>query len=121
MLKQKWLIPAAIFVGGLVLGWLGSEVVVDPTPPESQDSLGPGDVLGGVAVVLLLLAVPISYIVLMAAGLVQSTRPLAHGEQPVVKAPLGMEKLRRVLISFGNGPHAHGTQPLAAKSRAITC
>ncbi|NLG49936.1 MAG: universal stress protein [Chloroflexi bacterium] len=113
MLIQKWLFPAAMLVGGLVLGYFGSEIVVDTMPPDSQDSLGPGSVLGGVVVVLLF-AIPVAYIVLMAVETIQSTHSVALNQQTNLVAPVIASKMRRVLISFGNGCSVQLALQLAA-------
>lgn len=111
---QKWLILVIVFIGGLLLG-LGASIVIDRISTESQDALTLGEILGGLAILLLILAIPIVYLVPIAIGTLQSTRPMERVQEAEFHTPVGMPRIQRVLIPFGGGPHARLGLQLAAK------
>lgn len=119
MSKQvRWLIFVFIFIGGLLLGFLGSILIPRIGLVALYERQGGWTLLGYVAVGLLLLAVPIGYTVWLIAGAVRFARPR---EDTTEETPLQYLRqgeradVERVLVSIGGGPHAQFGLDLAAR------
>lgn len=113
-----WLVIAAVFVVGLLLGILGSEVVPDLGLTDLYDRVGGWTLFGRAVVVLLVLAIPIGYIVLLIAGGVRFARTAdqTETELPLHYVQRGERStIERVLVSTRGGPHASFGLQLASR------
>jgi len=113
-----WLVIAVVFVVGLLLGMLGSEVVPDLGLTDLYDRVGGWTLLGRAAVILLVLAIPVGYIVLLIAGGVRFARTAdqAETELPLHYVQRGERStIERVLVSTRGGPHASFGLQLASR------
>lgn len=115
--RVRWLVFASIFLAGMLLGFVGSILIPELGLVALYERVGGWTLLGRVAVSLLLLAIPIGYIVWLVAGAVEFARPRerARTEAPLRYVRHGeREKVERVLVASGGGPHARFGLHLAA-------
>lgn len=116
--RVVWSLIAVVFVVGLLLGMLGSEVVPDLGLADLYDRVGGWALLGRAAVILLVLAIPVGYIVLLIAGGVGFARTAdqAETELPLHYVQRGERStIERVLVSTRGGPHASFGLQLASR------
>lgn len=115
MLNRRWLPPTATLFAGLLLGLVGTVVALKLGGIGLQSLPGLWELLGGLAILLILLAIPITYIGLMLTGAVQAMRPNQDAEATSFRFSEGDGGIRRVLVSAGAGPHALLGLRLAAR------
>jgi nucleotide-binding universal stress UspA family protein len=115
MLKSKWSIPIAIFVAGLLLGFLVASLVVGPSSIRIQDLVGSWEIVGGAGIVLILLLVLAAYAYLIVAGAAQAAHPSETFSRENLAAYPGQQEVQRVLVSAGGGSHAQLGLRLAVK------
>lgn len=116
--RVVWSLIAVVFVVGLLLGMLGSEVAPDLGLADFYDRVGGWALLGRAAVILLVLAIPVGYIVLLIAGGVRFARTAdqAETELPLHYVQRGERStIERVLVSTRGGPHASFGLQLASR------
>ncbi len=113
-----WLVAAAVFVVGLLLGYAGAVLGPDLGLAAVYGHRGGWTLLGYAAVALLILAVPVGYIVWLIAGAVQFARSteLTEVERPLHFIRHGQRNtVRQVLVSTRGGRHASFGLHLATK------
>lgn len=105
-------------IGGLIVGALGTFVVLTlaSITPESTAELW--KLLGGMAILLILIAIPLGYVTLLIAGATQASRRIEPIESTQFALALGGQEIRRVLVAAGGGPHARLGLRVAARMAA---
>ncbi len=104
-----WIAGVLVLVAGIVLGLALSALGPDLGLSALYEDVDGWALVGRAAVVLLVLAIPVGYIVLLIAGAVRFARA-GEGEEPLV--PLEYiqrgerSTIQRVLVSTRGGPHA---------------
>ena len=107
--RVMWIAGVLVFVGGLVLGLLVAGLVPDLGVGAIFEDVEGWALVGRAVVVLLVLAIPVGYIVLLIAGGVRFARA---GDQQQSELPLRYVRrgersaVERVLVSTRGGPHA---------------
>ncbi len=108
--QLTWLALIMVFVLGLLLGLLVSDVVPQLGLAALYERLGGWTLLGRTVVILLVLAIPVGYLVLLIAGAVRYARTgdQAEAELPIHYVQRGERStVKRVLVSTRGGPHAY--------------
>ena len=112
MIAKNRSLPLAVFAGGLLLG---ASIAIGLTMTGVSAQVGLREILGKLLIVLLVLAIPLAHLILMATGAAQAMRRGGRDEM-VQRAHVlhSGERIRRVLVLAGGGPHAELGLQLAA-------
>ncbi|MHB1317846.1 MAG: universal stress protein [Anaerolineae bacterium] len=113
MLRKKWLIFISLFLSGAAAG---AAVALPFCPSSLTGQARIWATLGQGFIVLLAIAIPVGYLILMAVGAMQVTRP-AQGtpaEHPTGWIHPG-HRIDRVLVTAGGGINARFAIELAAR------
>jgi len=112
MLKKKWLVFISLFLAGACAG---AAVALPFCPDTLSEEARVWATMGEVFIILLAIAIPLSYLILMAVGALQITRP----PQVIADAHPGTihtaHRVRRVLVTAGGGQNARLGIELAAR------
>lgn len=113
MLKKRWLIFASLFVAGAAAG---AAIALPFCPSQLTGQARLWGMLGQAFIVLLAIAIPAAYLILMAVGALEITRPArgAPAEHPAGWIHPG-HQLARVLVTAGGGINARFGLELAAR------
>lgn len=113
MLKRRWLVFASLFVAGAAAG---AAIAFPFCPSQLTGEARLWGTLGQVFIVLLAIAIPAAYLILMAVGAMQVTRPVqgAPAEHPAGWIHPG-HQIGRVLVTAGGGINARFGIEMAAR------
>lgn len=113
MLRKKWLVFVSLFLGGAAAG---AAVALPFCPSSLTGQARIWATLGQAFIVLLAIAIPVGYLVLMLVGAVQVTRPVqgTPAEHPTGWIHPG-HRIDRVLVTAGGGINARFAIELAAR------
>ncbi len=113
MLKRKWFVFASLFIAGAAAG---AAIALPFCPSSLTGQARLWGSLGQGFIVLLAIAIPAAYLILMAVGALEVTRPVqgAPADHPAGWVHPG-HRIERVLVTAGGGINARFGIELAAR------
>lgn len=112
MLRKKWLVFVSLFLGGAAAG---AAVALPFCPSSLTGQARIWATLGQGFIVLLAIAIPVGYLVLMLVGAVQVTRPPEVQMDRLRSVVHTAHRVNRVLVTAGGGANARLGMELAAR------
>ncbi|MGI6366852.1 MAG: universal stress protein [Anaerolineae bacterium] len=112
MLRKRWLVFLSLFVAGAAAG---AAIALPFCPPSLSGEARAWASLGEIFIVLLAIAIPVAYLILMAVGAMQVTRPAAP--RPPLEPTHSLHTIHdtdRVLVTGGGGTNARYGLEMAA-------
>jgi hypothetical protein len=104
-----------VFIIGALLGYLPTTTLPELALVNLYQQGGMLGLIGGVAIALMLVGIPLTYTAWISGGIVQTSRPRQPMENESLPIPKGKGEFQHVLVPAGGGPQAFLGLRLATK------